>query len=45
MRQKEILDIKRNIFIENDMRIAESHYIISLLFMLCNDYKKSKILL
>lgn len=36
------LDIKRNIFIENDMRIAESHYIISLLFMLCNDYKRAK---
>lgn len=36
------LDIKRNIFIENDLRIAESHYIISLLFMLGGDNDRAK---
>lgn len=36
------LDIKRKIFIENDIRIAESHYVNSRLYLMCGKYEKAQ---
>lgn len=39
---QEALDIKRRYFIENDLRIAESHYVIAVLYMLSGLYEKAE---
>lgn len=39
---KKALAIKRDIYRENDFRIAESHYIISILYMLLGDYVQAE---
>ena len=38
----ETLRCKREVFIENDKRIAESHYIIATLFMLSGNFEKAE---
>lgn len=35
------LSIKRNVFIENDIRIAESHYLNSVLYFINGEYEKA----
>ena len=37
------LEIKREHFIENDLRIAESHYVISSLYVMSGDYEKAEL--